>query len=160
MVLAAATLLVFLILLYLYESWRAPLAILGVAALAGCGTTLGLLATRTELDVSSMMGLTMIVGIAAEASIFYVSEWQILCREMDDDEALVNATLNRTRPVLMTSLAAILALLPLAVGLGEGASLLRPLAIAIELGLLATIPSVLLALPIFIGSASGKQPSR
>lgn len=160
MVLAAAALLVFLILLYLYESWRAPLAILGVAALAGCGTMLGLLATRTELDVSSMMGLTMIVGIAAEASIFYVSEWQILCREMDDDEALVNATLNRTRPVLMTSLAAILALLPLAVGLGEGASLLRPLAIAIELGLLATIPSVLLALPIFIGSASGKQPSR
>ncbi|MBY0274152.1 efflux RND transporter permease subunit [Candidatus Binatia bacterium] len=158
MVLAAATLLVFLILLYLYESWRAPLAILGVAALAGCGTMLGLLATRTELDVSSMMGLTMIVGIAAEASIFYVSEWQLLCHEMDDDEALVNATLNRTRPVLMTSLAAILALLPLAVGLG-GASLLRPLAIAIELGLLATIPSVLLALPIFLGGASGNRAS-
>jgi len=123
-VLSAATLLVFLILLYLYDSWREPLAVLAVAALAGSVVLLGLLVTGTELDVASLMGLTMIVGISAEAAIFYVSEWRSLASELPRAEALARASLHRLRPVLMTALAAILALLPLAVGFGGGGSML------------------------------------
>jgi multidrug efflux pump subunit AcrB len=149
-VLGAATLLVFLILLYLYDTWREPLAVLAVAALAASVVLLGLLATGAELDVASMMGLTMIVGIAAEAAIFYVSEWRRLAQELPRVEALARASLNRLRPVLMTALAAILALLPLAIGFGGGGSMLQPLALAIVFGLLGTIPAVLLALPILL----------
>jgi len=149
-ILSVATLLVFLILLYLYETWREPFAVLAVAALAGSGVLLGLLFTGTELDVASMMGLTMIVGISAEASIFYVSEWRSLVAGLPRTESLARASLNRVRPVLMTAFAAILALLPLALGVGGGGSMLQPLAIAIVFGLLGTIPAVLLALPILL----------
>jgi multidrug efflux pump subunit AcrB len=149
-VLSVATLLVFLILLYLYETWREPVAVLTVAALAGSAVVLGLLVTGTELDVASMMGLTMIVGISAEASIFYVSEWRGLAHERPRAEALARAGLSRLRPVLMTALAAILALLPLALGLGGGSSMLKPLALAIVFGLIGTIPAVLLALPVLL----------
>jgi len=152
-VLGAATLLVFLILLYLYDTWREPLAVLAVAALAGSVVLLGLLVTGTELDVASMMGLTMIVGISAEAAIFYVSEWRRLAAELPRVEALAGASLNRLRPVLMTALAAILALLPLATGFGGGGSMLQTLALAIVFGLLGTIPAVLLALPLLLRGA-------
>ena len=146
-VFAAAVALVFLLLLYLYESFRAALAILATTLLAVMGVFIGLFITSTEMNVSAMMGMTMIVGIATEVAIFYVSEYYDLPAG-PGNEMLVLAGKNRMRPIAMTTLAAILALLPLALGIGQGAAMLKPLAIAIISGLIAQFPLVLIFLPV------------
>ena len=108
----------------------------------------GLWWTGTELNLTSMMGLTMIVGISSEAAIFYMSQWKELDPARPFDERLVEAGVLRFRPILMTVLAAILALVPLALSIGQGAAMLAPLAIAIISGLVLTVPAVLLMLPV------------
>ena len=155
-VLGAATLLVLVLLLYLYESFAAPVAILTVAGLASWATFVGLWWTGTDLDISAMMGLTMIVGISAEASIFLMSEWKECSRSQALEDALVRAGRLRLRPILMTALAAAGALLPLALAIGEGAAMLRSLAIAIISGLAVTVPGVLLVLPVLFASLAGR----
>jgi multidrug efflux pump subunit AcrB len=146
-VLGAAVVLVFLLLLFLYERWAVPVAVLIVSGLACVSVMLGLWVTGSELDISSLMGLTMVVGISAETAIFYMTEWFACLRERDARDAFLEAGRRRLRPILMTVLAAIGALLPLALGLGQGSAMLQPLAIAIISGLLATVPGVLLLLP-------------
>ena len=143
-VLIAAIVLVFLLLLFLYESFRAAGAMLLVAILAVAGVYIGLWVTGTEFNITSRMGMTMIVGIVTEISIFYFSEYQELG---STPNRLVMAGINRMRPILMTSVAAMLALLPLALGLGKGADMLKPLAIAIIAGLICALPLVLVVLP-------------
>jgi multidrug efflux pump subunit AcrB len=96
----------------------------------------------------ALMGTTMILGIATEVAIFYFTEYEALLTEgVDPEAALIEAGVNRLRPIAMTTLAAILALAPLALALGGGASMERPLAIAIISGLIAQGPLVLLAMP-------------
>ena len=112
--------------------------------------TIGLWLTHTELNISSMMGMTMIVGIATEVAIFYVSELYSLPDDLAPHVALVQAGLNRMRPIAMTTFAAILALLPLALGLGAGSAMQQPLAIAIISGLLLQMPVVLVVLPVLL----------
>ena len=146
-VLGAAVALVFLVLLVLYEGFGAPLAILAATGLSGAGVLIGLWLTRSELNVTSLMGLTMIVGITAESAIFFVSQWQESAVRMEPRAALLHAGRTRLRPIAMTGLAAFLALLPLALGLGSGADMLQPLAIAVASGLLAALPAVMLVLP-------------
>lgn len=91
-----------------------------------------------ELNINAMMGMTMIVGIVTEVSIFYFSEYHELLRQGGDKlTALVQAGSNRMRPIAMTTLAAILALLPLA--LSQGSAMQQPLAVAIIAGLLVQI---------------------
>ena len=148
-VFAAAVALVFLLLLFLYESFRVALSILATTLLALTGVFIGLLITGTEINITSMMGMTMIVGIATEVAIFYVSEFYDLTDAgTDRKEALVLAGKNRMRPIAMTTFAAILALLPLALGLGQGSAMQRPLAIAIISGLAVQLPLVLVFLPV------------
>jgi multidrug efflux pump subunit AcrB len=147
-VLAAAVGLVFILLVFLYESFSAPLAILAVDLLAAAAVFPGLWWTGSELDISSMMGLTMIVGISSEVGIFFMTQWKESSARSDFTGALSEAGRLRFRPIVMTSLAAVLALLPLALAVGEGAEMLRPLAIAIISGLVATVPLVLLVLPV------------
>lgn len=156
-VLAAAVALIFLLLLFLYEHWAIPFAVLVVAGLACVAVMLGLRITGAELDISSLMGLTMVVGISAETAIFYLTEWFQHRRSIDAREALLEAGRRRLRPILMTVLAAIGALLPLALGLGEGSAMLQPLAIAIISGLVATVPGVLLLLPATLLILSGDR---
>jgi multidrug efflux pump subunit AcrB len=144
MVMIAAIVLVFLLLLFLYESFRAAGAMLLVAILAVAGVYIGLWVTGTEFNITSRMGMTMIVGIVTEISIFYYSEYEELA---GTENRLVMAGINRMRPIMMTSFAAMLALLPLALGLGNGADMLRPLAIAIISGLVCALPLVLVVLP-------------
>ena len=84
-------------------------------------------------------------------AIFYVSEYQELARTMPRAEALREASRNRLRPITMTTLAAILTLLPLALAIGQGAGIQQPLAIAIIAGLLLQYPLVLLAMPVLLG---------
>jgi multidrug efflux pump subunit AcrB len=147
-VLLAAVVLVSLLLLYLYEQFAAPLAILLVDGLAATAVFSGLWWTGSELDVSSMMGLTMIVGISSEAAVFYMTQWRECRDTLPPVEALVEAGRLRLRPIGMTALAAIGALLPLALGIGAGSAMLQPLAIAIIAGLVVTVPGVLVVLPV------------
>lgn len=149
-VFAAAVALVFVLLLYLYERFTIALAILLMPLLSLAAVFIGLRLTHVELNISSMMGMTMIVGIVTEVAIFYFSEYEALRRSggIDDVEALVAAGLNRMRPIAMTTFAAVLALLPLAFAWGEGAAMQQPLAVAIVSGLLVQLPLVLLAMPV------------
>ncbi|MDA8423667.1 MAG: efflux RND transporter permease subunit, partial [Nitrospiraceae bacterium] len=147
-VFAAAVALVFLLLLFLYESFRVAGAIMATTLLALAAVFIGLFITGSELNISSMMGMTMIVGIATEVAVFYVSEYYDLPEDLDVREAFILSGKNRMRPIAMTTFAAILALLPLALGIGQGAAMLKPLAIAIISGLVIQLPLVLIFMPI------------
>jgi CzcA family heavy metal efflux pump len=149
-VFGSAVALVFLLLIILYARFSIALSMLISTLLALSGVTIGLWITNTELNISSMMGMTMIVGIAGEVAIFYVSELVSMSAADDPHQALIEAGINRMRPILMTTSAAILALLPLALGLGAGSQMLQPLAIAIISGLVLQTPLVLVVLPVLL----------
>jgi CzcA family heavy metal efflux pump len=146
-VIIAAIALVFLLLLFLYESLRVAAAMLLTTMLVQTAVFMGLWLTRTELNITSIMGMTMIVGIATEVAIFYYSEYAGLPDDPSAAPRLITAGVNRMRAITMTTVAAILALLPLALGLGQGAAMQQPLAIAIIAGLIAQLPMVLIVLP-------------
>lgn len=148
-VLGAAVALVFFLLLYLYESVKTAIVIIAMPLCAMGAVFLGLWATGIELNISAMMGMTMIVGIVTEIAVFYFSEYELLTGEgMSHDRAVLEAGVNRFRPIAMTTIAAILALLPLAIGLGQGSAMQQPLAIAIISGLIVQMPLVLLVMPL------------
>jgi CzcA family heavy metal efflux pump len=149
-VFGGAVALVFLLLLFLYESFRIAFSMLASTLLALSAVTIGLWITHTELNISSMMGMTMIVGIATEVAVFYVSELVSLPANLPRRQALIEAGINRMRPIAMTTFAAILALLPLALGIGAGSAMQQPLAIAIISGLLMQMPVVLIVLPVLL----------
>jgi multidrug efflux pump subunit AcrB len=143
-ILIAAIILVFLLLLFLYESFPVAFAMLLVPLFAVAGVYVGLWLTGTEFNITSRMGMTMIVGIVTEIAIFYYSEFRSL---PPSEDRLILAGLNRMRAILMTAFAAILALLPLALAIGHGAAMQQPLAIAIISGLIFSLPLVLMVLP-------------
>lgn len=145
LVFIGALLLVATLLMYLYERISIVLSILITALLTLPGVFAGLFLTGTELDLSSMMGLTMVMGIVTEVAVFYFAELDTNAAIGIDD--LLRACSARLRPILMTSAIAILALSPLALGLGTGSAMQRPLAITIISGLLFAVPLVLLAMP-------------
>ena len=148
-VFAAALGLVFLLLLFLYEELAAAVAILTMPLLATGMVFIGLWVTGIELNITAMMGMTMIVGIVTEVSIFYFSEYNELVRHgHDKSHALIEAGINRLRPITMTTLAAIFALMPLALAMGQGSQMQQPLAVAIISGLLVQIPLVTMAMPL------------
>ncbi len=148
----AALLLVFALMLFLYESFLTALLILSMQLLAVLAVFIGLWLTGTQRDITAMMGLTMIIGIVTEIAIFFFSEFSEL-ESWDRAAGLADAGVNRLRPIAMTTIAAILALFPLALGIGEGAALLRPLAIAIISGLLVQMPLVLFVMPVLFEGA-------
>lgn len=147
-VFAAAAALVFVLLLFLYESFLVALSILATALLAVSSVFIGLWLTGTELNISAMMGMTMIIGMVTEVAVFYYSEQQELMRHGPFKDALIEAGINRMRPIAMTTLAAILTLLPLAFAIGKGSEMQQPLAIAIISGLAVQLPLVLLLMPV------------
>jgi multidrug efflux pump subunit AcrB len=151
-VLVAAVLLVFLLLLFLYERFRVALAILATTLLSIAAVFVGLWLTGTELNITSLMGLTMIVGIVTEIGIFYYSECRELAAGGEAEDLLIVAGRNRARPIAMTTLAAIFALMPLAVGFGHASTMQQPLAIAIIAGLSVQIPLVLVVLPVLLSA--------
>ena len=156
-VLVAALLAEFLLLVFLYDRFVTVFAIMGTSLLSTTAVFTGLFVTGIALNITALMGMTMIVGIATEMAIFYVSEYTLLSRTMSVREALIAASANRLRPITMTTLAAILTLLPLALDLGQGAGMQQPLAIAIISGLLVQFPLVLLALPVILWVAQRSQ---
>jgi multidrug efflux pump subunit AcrB len=147
-VMAAAIALVFTLLLFLYESFRVAIVVLLMPLLAVPAVFVGLWVTGIELNISAMMGMTMIVGIVTELAIFFFSELQQAERGMTLHDALHAAGEHRTRPILMSTLAAILTLLPLALAIGQGSQMQQPLAVAIISGMLVQLPLVLLVMPV------------
>ncbi len=149
-VFVAALALVFLLLLFLYEAFSAAVAIMLSPLIAMAAVFTGLWVTGIELNITAMMGMTMIVGIVTEVSIFYFSEYHELLKtpNSNPETALIEAGSKRLRPIMMTTLAAILALLPLALALGQGSAMQQPLAVAIISGLLVQIPLVVIVMPL------------
>ncbi len=148
-VFAAAVSLVFLLLLFLYERFLIVIAIILMPLMAMAAVFIGLWLTRVELNITAMMGMTMVIGIVTEVAIFYFSEYRYLSvRGEKNIDVLIQAGINRMRPIAMTTIAAILALLPVALSLGKGSAMLQPLAIAIISGLVMQMPLVLLIMPV------------
>ena len=158
-VLLAAIALVFALLLFLYESFRVALAILAMPLLAIGAVFIGLWLTGIELNISAMMGMTMIVGVVTEVAIFYFSELEEIAGTLPLHEALLAAAQHRARPILMSTLAAILTLSPLALALGTGSQMQQPLAVAIIAGMLVQVPLVLLVMPVLYAALAKRQTS-
>ncbi len=156
-VFAAALVAEFVLLLFLYERFWIPLIVLGASALSTTAVFAGLWLTGIELNITAIMGMTMIIGIGTEMAIFLVSEYVDLSQEMPPRQALLEAARSRFRPIAMTTLAAILTLMPLALAIGAGSGMQQPLAIAIISGLLVQFPLVLLAMPVLIGLTLPRQ---
>ena len=128
--------LVFLVLLIEFRSFAHPIAIVSGAILALGGVLFGLFITNSTLNVVSLMGMIMVIGIVAKNGILMLDAVEEHIAEGDSlKDALILSGKRRIRPVLMTSLAAILGMLPLALAFGAGAELLQPLAIAVIGGL-------------------------
>lgn len=149
-ILIASSLLVFSVILFLFKDFRIAFLILVVSILGISGSYLGLYLTATPLNVGSYTGLIMIVGIIGENAVFTFLQFKESLHLMAVDEAITFAISTRLRPKLMTALGAIIALLPLAMGIGSGAQLHQPLAIAVIGGFVVALPLLLIVLPTFI----------
>lgn len=151
MILITASLLVFGVILFLFKDFSIALIILLIAVLGISGSYMGLYFTHTALNVGSYTGLIMIVGIIGENAIFTFLQFKESLRESQDaDKAIIYAISTRLRPKLMTALGAIIALLPIALGIGTGAQLHQPLAIAVIGGFIIALPLLLIVLPSMI----------
>ncbi len=140
-----------ILLLFLYERFLLPIVIILSAMISTSAVFIGLWLTGVELNITAMMGMVMIMGIATEMATFLVSEYQALCKAMPPRQAIFEAALNRLRPIVMSTLAMILALLPLGAAIsGAGDQMLQPLAVAIIAGIIVQLPLVLLAMPVVI----------
>ncbi|WP_158995527.1 efflux RND transporter permease subunit [Mucilaginibacter sp. L196] len=146
-ILIAACLLVFAVILFLFKQFRIAFLILIISILGAAGGLLALFITNTPLNVGSYTGLIMIVGIIGENSIFTFLQFKQSALQSTVDEAIIYSISTRLRPKLMTALGAIIALMPLALGIGAGAQLHQPLAIAVIGGFLAALPLLLIVLP-------------
>ena len=138
LLLLAALLVVYIVLGMLYESLIHPLTILSTLPSAGVGALLALMAMRMELTVIAFIGIILLIGIVKKNAILMIDfAIDVERREgVTPERAIFQACLLRFRPITMTTMAALLGGLPLAVGMGTGAELRRPLGIAIVGGLL------------------------
>ena len=147
MILITSSILVFGVILFLFKEVKVAFAILIIAVLGIAGSYIALFITNTPLNVGSYTGLIMIVGIIGENSIFTFLQFKETLHEKSVDESIVYAISTRLRPKLMTALGAIIALMPLALGIGAGAELHQPLAIAVIGGFIIALPLLLIVLP-------------
>jgi multidrug efflux pump len=145
----AAIITVYLVLGMLYESLVHPVTILSTLPAAGVGALLALFVTNTELSVISMIALVLLIGIVKKNAIMMIDFAVVAQREHGKSprDAVREASIVRFRPIMMTTMVAILAAVPLAIGLGEGSELRRPLGIAMIGGLLFSQSLTLLSTP-------------
>ena len=149
LILIAAILLVFIVLLFLFRDLRVPLLVIFISVLGTAGCIIALYITGIQLNVGSYTGIIMIVGIIAENAIFTVNQFRVTMKSTsgDVDASIRYAISLRIRPKLMTAIGAILALAPLALGIGVGAQMQQPLAVAVIGGFLAAMPLLLFVFP-------------
>ncbi len=148
LILIASSLLVFGVILFLYKDFSIAFVILLVSLLGISGSYMLLFLTKTPLNVGSYTGIIMIVGIIAENAIFTFLQFKETFKTSQNlNQSIIYAISTRLRPKLMTALGAIIALLPLAIGIGTGSELHQPLAIAVIGGFLIALPLLLVVLP-------------
>ncbi len=150
-ILITASLLVFGVILFLFKDFAISFIILLIAVLGISGSYMGLYFTHTPLNVGSYTGLIMIVGIIGENAIFTFLQFEEVYKQTRDvNGAIIYSISTRLRPKLMTALGAIIALMPIALGIGTGAQLHQPLAIAVISGFIIALPLLLIVLPSLI----------
>jgi multidrug efflux pump subunit AcrB len=147
-VLILALLLVFTVLLFEFRSFSAPLAVLSSALLSTCGVFFALLITRTTFNVASFIGLIMVVGIVAKNGILLLdADQKFRNAGMPPEEAMLQAGRRRLRPIVMTAIATVCGMFPLALALGAGSQMLQPLAIAVIGGIIVSMVLSLVITP-------------
>ncbi|HET7441173.1 MAG TPA: efflux RND transporter permease subunit [Terriglobales bacterium] len=147
-VLVLAILLVFIVLLFEFRSFAAPLAILASALLSTCGVFIALVITQTTFNISSFMGMIMVVGIVAKNGILLLDADQKFRKlGFSSEDAMLQASRRRLRPIVMTALATVAGMLPLAFALGAGSQMLQPLAIGVIGGILISMVLSLIITP-------------
>jgi CzcA family heavy metal efflux pump len=156
-ILITSSLLVFGVILFLFKDFLVALTIIVIAVLGISGSYLALYLTNTALNVGSYTGLIMIVGIIGENAVFTYLQFKESLETQNVDESIIYSISTRLRPKLMTALGAIIALLPLALGIGTGAQLHQPLAIAVIGGFIVALPLLLIVLPTMLRIISMKQ---
>ena len=161
-VLVLALALVFGVLLAEFRNFSAPIAILTSSVLSISGVVLALLITRTDFNVASFMGLIMVIGIVAKNGILLLDADEKFRAQAETEllanpdafanrdlarEAMLHAAQRRLRPIVMTAIAAVCGMLPLAFAIGSGSQMLQPLAIAVIGGLLVSVALSLIVTP-------------
>jgi multidrug efflux pump len=150
MLILAAIVVIYIVLGILYESLVHPITVLSTLPSAGIGAVLALLLFKMEFSIMALIGLFLLIGIVKKNAILII-DFALdaeRSRGLSPEDAVREASLLRFRPILMTTLAAILGALPLAIGFGEGAELRRPLGIAIIGGLIASQVITLITTPV------------
>jgi CzcA family heavy metal efflux pump len=148
MVLVLAVVLVFTVLLFEFRSFSAPAAILSSALLSISGVFLALLITGKTVNLASLMGLIMVIGIVAKNGILLLDANNKFARAgFEPEEAMIQAGRRRLRPIFMTALATMAGMLPLAFALGAGSEMLQPLAIAVIGGVMISMVLSLIVTP-------------
>jgi CzcA family heavy metal efflux pump len=157
-VIAVAVLLVFFVMLATFRSFRIPFVILTAIPLALIGVALALFVTQTPFNVSSFMGLLLLVGIVVKNGILLIDVAnRRRAQGASVEEALVAAGRTRLRPIVMTTFAAIGGLLPLAFGLGAGSAMEKPLAVAVIGGLSTATAFTLIVIPVLYAGIAGRR---
>ncbi len=157
-VILIAVALVYFVMLATFRSFRLPLVILTAIPLALIGVALGLFITKTPFNVSSFMGLLLLVGLIVKNGILLIDVANRRRHEgASVEEALVTAGRTRLRPIVMTTFAAIGGLLPLALGIGAGSAMEQPLAIAVIGGLSTATAFTLVVIPVLYAGIAGKR---
>ena len=147
-VLFLAVVLVFMVLLFEFGTFGAPSAILASALLSTSGVFLALLVTGTTFNISSFMGLIMVIGIVAKNGILLLDADQRFRTEgYSAHDAMMEAGKRRLRPILMTAMATVAGMIPLSLALGAGSQMLQPLAIAVIGGIMASMILSLVVTP-------------
>jgi CzcA family heavy metal efflux pump len=148
-VLLGSILLILIVLIFEFRSFAHPIAILAATLLCSFGSLAALFVTHTPLNISSFMGAIMVVGILQKNGILMLdSEKDYSSRGFPLKEAIFHAGRRRLRPILMTALATLFGMLPLAVAVGSGAQMLQPLAIAVIGGIAVSLVLTLLVTPV------------
>jgi len=147
-VLVIAILLVFIVLLFEFGGFAAPIAILASAILSTSGVFIALLVTRTTFNVSSFMGMIMVIGIVAKNGILLLdADQKLRAHGLSAEDSMLQASRRRLRPIVMTALATIAGMLPLAFAFGAGSQMLQPLAIAVIGGVIISMVLSLIVTP-------------
>ncbi len=147
-VLILAVLLLFIVLLFEFGTFAAPVAILSSALLSTSGVFIALLITRTTFNISSFMGMIMVIGIVAKNGILLLdADQKMRAVGLPAENAMLQAARRRLRPIVMTALATVAGMLPLAFAIGAGSQMLQPLAIAVIGGVLISMVLSLIITP-------------
>jgi len=141
---------IFTVILFMFRHLLLSIIVLLISSLGISGSILALYLTQTPLNVGSYTGIIMIIGILGEASIFTIYLFLNDLKKKHIKEAIIHSISARLRPKLMTAISAIVALTPLALGIGTGAQMHQPLAIAVIGGFIIGLPLLLIVLPTLI----------